>query len=410
MNRPESRLDTYPIPGEELSHGSTARVPPTACGQILEREAMWTRALYHLGGTLANVLDGLSLYWYSGHAMSKGTGTIVRAFDGSLSDVTGLLEVERATFNESPYGAEDVRAMLSTGPQQAWLAVAGDRVVGFVIAFPTHGLSGGRWEIDVLAVHPDHSGRGLGTRLIRTAAAHGVGVARQARAVVATDNPASARAFTRAGFRRSRPAYNLLIYRTQGVPPGPAVDRGMTVREAGCAAEEEKWLAAFPAPSGAPPIPGELRPLSTKGSTRKVEPSRVGPEQRAATYHAGQVDTCRTLLLAEQDSRPAGYAELVPVQTLLYSGEWIETLVAPARAARDALVDAIANRAESADLDEVGAMVPEDNWLLRQALLAGGFQSFGEFHWLVAVLPLPGWAAPRRAFLTSVDASDGEHV
>jgi ribosomal protein S18 acetylase RimI-like enzyme len=410
VNRPETRLDTYPIPGEELSHGSTARVLPTTNGQILEREAMWTGALYHLGGALANVLDGLSLYWYSGHGMSKGTGTIVRAFDGSLADVMGLLEVERATFNESPYGAEDVRAMLSTGPQRAWLAIARDKVVGFVIAFPTHGLSGGRWEIDVLAVHPHCSGRGLGTRLIRTAAAHGVGVARRARAVVATDNPASARAFTRAGFRQARGTYDLLIYRTQGLSPRPAAARGVTVREATCVAEEEEWLAAFPAPSAAPLVPGELRSHSTTGLSRRADPSRPGPEEQAAAHQVGHVSPGRTLLLAEQAGQPAGYAELVPVQTLLYCGEWIETLVAPAKAARDALVHAAANRAETADLDEVGAMVPEDNRLLQQALLSGGFRSFGEFHWLVAELPLPGWAAFPSPSLTSGDTSDGDHV
>jgi ribosomal protein S18 acetylase RimI-like enzyme len=342
--------------------------------------------------------------------MSKGTGTIVRAFDGSLADVMGLLEVERATFNESPYGAEGVRAMLSTGPQQAWLAIAGDKVVGFVIAFPTHGLSGVRWEIDVLAVHPDCSGRGLGTRLIRMAAAHGVGVAHRARAVVATDNPASARAFTRAGFRKSRGAYNLLIYRTQGLSPRPAVARGVTVRQATCVAEEEEWLAAFPAPSTAPLVPGELRPLSITGPNRSADPSRPGPEEQAAAYQAGQVSPGPTLLLAEQGGQPAGYAELVPVQTLLYCGEWIETLIAPARAARGALVDAAVKRAEAAVLDEVGAMVPDDNFLLQQALLAGGFRSFGDFHWLVAELPLPGWAASPCLSETSGDTSDGDHV
>jgi ribosomal protein S18 acetylase RimI-like enzyme len=342
--------------------------------------------------------------------MSRSVGTIVRAFDGSLADVVGLLEVERATFNESPYGAEEVRAMLSTGPQQAWLAIAGDRVVGFVIAFPTQGLSGCRWEIDVLAVHPDYSGRGLGTRLIRTAAAHGAVVARRARAAVATDNPASARAFTRAGFRRSLGAYNLLIYRTQGLSPRPVVDRGVTVREATCAAEEEEWLAALPAPSAAPPLPGGLRPLSTTGLNRGADPSRSGPEEQASTHQVGQLPVGRTLLLAQYGDQPAGYAELIPVQTLLYRGEWIESLVAPARPALAALVDAAADRAELADLDEVGAMVPEDSQLLQQALLSSGFRSFGEFHWLAADLPLPGWAAAPSPSLTSEETSDGDHV
>ncbi len=337
--------------------------------------------------------------------MSRRTGTIVRAFDGSLAGAMGLLDVERATFNECPYGAEDVRAMLSAGPQRAWLAIKGDKVVGFVIAFPTHGLSGPCWEIDLLAVLPECSGRGLGTRLIRTAAAHGVGAARRARAVVAADNPASARAFVRAGFRKARGVCELLIYRTQGLSPRPPVDRSVSVREAASVTEEEKWLAAFPASSAPPLEPGDLQLVSSPN----VGASRLAPEGRAAAHRLEHLPPGRSLLLAEQGGRPAGYAEMVPVQTLLYSGEWIETFVDSGRAVRNALVDAAVNRAETADLDEVGAMVPEGNWLLQQALLSGGFRSLGDFHWLVAGLPLPGWAGSLGPSLVHGDASDGDH-
>ena len=45
--------------------------------------------------------------------------------------------------------------MLTDGPQRAWLAIADDRVAGFVVAFATTGLHGPRWEIDLLAVLPD---------------------------------------------------------------------------------------------------------------------------------------------------------------------------------------------------------------------------------------------------------------
>jgi hypothetical protein len=58
----------------------------------------------------------------------------------------------------------------------------------------------------------------------------------------------------------------------------------------------------------------------------------------------------------------------------------------------------------------VGAMVPEDNWPLQQALLAGSFRSFGEFHWLVAELPLPGWAGSTRPPQSFGDTSNGDHV
>ena len=61
---------------------------------------------------------------------------IVRPFDHSLADAEGLLDVERATFNESPYTADEVRVMLARGAaQQAWLAVGEERIIGFVVAF-----------------------------------------------------------------------------------------------------------------------------------------------------------------------------------------------------------------------------------------------------------------------------------
>ena len=74
--------------------------------------------------------------------MKPTAATTIRAFDGSLADAEGLLAVERATFDESPYSAEQVRAMLTEGSQRAWLALAAGQIVGFVIAFPTYGLGG----------------------------------------------------------------------------------------------------------------------------------------------------------------------------------------------------------------------------------------------------------------------------
>jgi GNAT superfamily N-acetyltransferase len=342
--------------------------------------------------------------------MTKSARTLVRAFDGSLADAEGLLQVERATFNESPYGAKDVCDMLAGGFQQAWLAIVGDSVAGFVIAFPTHGLSGGWWDIDLLAVHPDWAGRGLAARLIRTAAAHCIGTARRARAAVATDNAASARAFTRTGFREARDVCNLLIYRTQGLSSRSWVAPGVTLREATRLADAEEWLVTFPIQGVDPLLPGGLQGSSSAGLGRGPAQARTGSEEQAVGHQAAQEYPNRTFLLAEQDGQPAGYAELIQVQTLLYRGEWIESFVASTRTIREALIEFAVNRAKTADLDEVGAMVPGHNWLLRQALLAGGFRSLGEFRWLTAELPLPGWAAFPLPSQPAGGGSDGGHV
>jgi ribosomal protein S18 acetylase RimI-like enzyme len=292
--------------------------------------------------------------------MVESDGTAIRPFDGSLADAEGLLAVEKATFDESSYSAKQVRDMLVDGPQRAWLAVGDGNIVGFAVAFATTGLRGACWEIDFLAVLPAWRGRRLATRLIRAAASEGATNARGARAVVATDNPASERAFARAGFRRAEQCM-LLIYRPQDQPVGPWSTPGVTVREAASIAEVTEWLPK----EG---IPGESS-------------ARQGSQEF-------------TLLLVEEDGRPAGYAELIEVQTILYRGVWIESMGASTQIARAALVHSVLSQTAPAGLDEVGAMVPEGDRPWQKALLDAGFRSLGDFNWFIADLPLPGLAAP----------------
>jgi len=311
----------------------------------------------------------------------ENSAVTIRPFDGSLADAEGLLAVERATFDESPYTAEAVQAMLLEGPQCAWLAVQGDKIAGFSIAFLVTGVRGSWWEMDLLAVHPDWRGHRLGRRLVEAATAYGAGVARQARAVVADDNGASTQAFLRAGFQGTPGMRNLLIYRPQDrATRCPKVSRpsprwGGRVREAATPGDVAGYLACLSAlgpDAVAPPDPGGAMGGMGKPGTRGV-----------------------TLLLAEQGGAGtgacpynlAGYAELIEVQTLLYRGVWIESLLASTRAAREVLVEHTLNRAREAGLDEVGALVHEHNWPLEQALLNAGFRSLGGFRWLVAQLP-----------------------
>jgi ribosomal protein S18 acetylase RimI-like enzyme len=306
---------------------------------------------------MANDLDGSAICWYKGRKTNDegrtAIGIVIRAFDGSLADAEGLLVVERATFDESPYSAEQVRALLTGGTQRAWLAMAGSTVTGFVAIFPTYGLRGPCWEIDLLAVHPDWAGRGLATRLIRAATACGEQVAGGARAVVAADNGASVRAFARAGFRPGPEVCHLLIYRTDGPEAHPWSALGVTFRET--------------------TDPAEVQPLGGRPGDLPVR---------------HDVLDC-TLLLAEQHGQPAGYAELIDVQTILYRGVWIESLVASTQVMREALVQQAVDRATAAGLDEIGAMVPKSDWPRQKAFLARGFRSLGNFCWLTAGLPLP---------------------
>jgi hypothetical protein len=94
-------------------------------------------------------------------------------------------------------------------------------------------------------------------------------------------------------------------------------------------------------------------------------------------------------VLAEQNGRPAGYAELIDVQTILYRGTWIESLVAPSQTAREALIYYALIRAEAANRSEVSALVPAQNRPLQHSLLSTGFRSQGTYSWFSATLPLP---------------------
>ncbi|MBN1661153.1 MAG: GNAT family N-acetyltransferase [Anaerolineae bacterium] len=289
--------------------------------------------------------------------------TAVRPFAGSLADAEGILAVERATFDESPYTPHAVATLLTGGERAAWVAVAGDTIVGFVIAFPTYGLAGPRWEVDLLAVRPGWRGQGLATRLIGAACAHGTRIAPVARAVVATDNRASLRAFQRAGFQPAAHPSELFILRLTDVPSRPVLTVGVSVRDADGVHELAPWLQEH-APSGVPVQPHP-------GTALLVAEHQVA---------------------ASSASEPAGYAELLWVRTLLYAGVWIESLAAAGAAPRAALVREAVGRALARGLDEVGAMVPAGDAEWHATMRAAGFQSLGEFVWLVARLPLPGRA------------------
>lgn len=298
---------------------------------------------------------------------------VIRAFDGSLDDAKGLLGVEKATFNESPYTAQQVQAMLGGGAQRAWLAFDGDQVVGFVIAFLTYGASGPWWEIDLLAVHPDWTGRGLATRLIATAAAHGAGATGKARAVVSTENSRSGRAFARAGFQRAERC-ELLIFRPQDGTPRPWHALGVTIREARGREAVERCMQEGAGTAGSP---GSLREYSG-----------------------------RIVLVAESRSEVAGCAELSEVQTLLYRGLWIESLIASRQAVRIALAHGALDYAAAAGLDEIGMMAPVRDYSLRVALKESGFRSLGQFHWFEAELPVHALALPEEG----CERSRGDHA
>lgn len=81
-------------------------------------------------------------------------------------------------------------------------AVLHDQVIGFVDGFITLAATGKRrWEVDLLAVHPDYRGRGTARMLVEatTQAGQEMGAA-DARALIQIENLPSQRTFSRCGY------------------------------------------------------------------------------------------------------------------------------------------------------------------------------------------------------------------
>jgi ribosomal protein S18 acetylase RimI-like enzyme len=300
--------------------------------------------------------------------LRRGEQLEIRPFAGTLRDAQGLVEVDAETFQQCHYTPAQLIELLSEPDQ--WAAVAVDRTVvaGFVSAFATNSLAGRCWEVDELAVRSAYRGRGLGTCLAGLATRQGAkaGLPR-ARALVATANVASRRAFERTGFRVGK-RVDLLLYEIGGRVPRPQVAGAPAVREAG---------------------PGDAAAIAGLGGYALDEVARLIAEP-------GHV-----YLLAEEDEVLLGYAELIEVHTLQYRGFWLESMrtrageggaPAPeadagwsgaARTAKALAGAALEVAKRRPDLELVGHLASPADRDGYAAYISEGFRPMGAYHALV---------------------------
>jgi RimJ/RimL family protein N-acetyltransferase len=343
---------------------------------------------------------------------------LIRSFDGSLRDAEGLLAVDRGTFAESPYHADQVIHLLNRGEQRAWLAIVGEEVTGFVTAFPTHTLHGRNWEVDLVAVQPAFQGQGIATELIKAAVegagGHGLDMAR---AAVATDNQASQRAFTKAGFTPDETVCHLLLYEIRGFAPRPLDSGPVTVRDLAFSSEEAgavlrlgRGLTLKPKRSQIPsrgsshacPEPFDFAQDKLRrraASSRAWEPALLQDRDllRPDDVLALASRQANEILVAVRGEEIVGFAELLYVETLLYRGIWLESLSAQGtdREIQAALISEAVERAKRKRLDEIGCLVPTckrgmaegaerarnvQNHVLREALVGQGFGVVNEYY------------------------------
>jgi ribosomal protein S18 acetylase RimI-like enzyme len=300
--------------------------------------------------------------------LRRGGELEIRPFAGTVRDAQGLVEVDGETFQQCHYTPDQLVERLSDPGQWAAVAVEQDTVVGFVSAFATNSLAGRRWEVDELAVRPAYQGRGLGTRLVALVVEQGAkaGLTR-ARALVATGNLASRRAFEKNGFRAGK-RVDLLLYEIGGRVPRPQVAGAPAVREAG---------------------PGDAAAVAGLGSDAPARVARLIAEP-------GHV-----YLLAKEGETLLGCAELIEVHTLQYKGFWLESMRAggsggragvpeadadwpgPTRTAKALANGALEVAKRRADLDLVGHLASPADRDAYAACVSEGFRLMGAYDVLV---------------------------
>jgi len=264
-----------------------------------------------------------------------GNPLTVRPLRLELADVTALMAVERDSLQDSHYTPEQALALLRRSGRWAHLACDGDDVVGFCFSFATRDAQGPRLEIDMLGVVPSHRRRGLATRLVVAALEDGRdrGMPR-ARGVVARDNVGSRRAFQAAGMVVGAQA-ELLVYDLLGAEPQSHLPTGWT-----CVAE-----------------PTEPDPATLKA------------------------------ILRDDGGTVRAQSRWLRVQTLSYSGFWIEDLWASDPQSSALLSRAVVECAKREGFDETGILWPQGRDASdRLAWLRQGYERIGAYD-LLEVAP-----------------------
>jgi len=117
-------------------------------------------------------------------------------------DLESILHVKQATWPEEAANPVYVAEVLREPGHVTVVAAVEGRVAGFADGFLTLSSDGvRRWEVDLLAVHPDYRNRGLASRLVAENTRAGLEMgAEMARALIRLDNTGSQRTFSHCGY------------------------------------------------------------------------------------------------------------------------------------------------------------------------------------------------------------------
>jgi ribosomal protein S18 acetylase RimI-like enzyme len=121
----------------------------------------------------------------------------------AVEDVDAIASVKRAVWRDEAADGAHIAGILARADHATHVAESHGVIVGFVDGFVTHSVQGvPRWEVDLLAVHPEHQRQGIAARLVAASAGAGRSQgAAIARGLVHVENVASQRAFARCGYQ-----------------------------------------------------------------------------------------------------------------------------------------------------------------------------------------------------------------
>jgi ribosomal protein S18 acetylase RimI-like enzyme len=131
----------------------------------------------------------------------------------SVDDAQSIAEIKKRTWPTEESNPRLISSVLDQPNHVTLVAVSDTTVIGFVNGFLTSVANGTRrWEVDLLAVHPDHRGRGIATQLVAASTKAGqlMGAA-VARGLVGLENIASERTFGRCVYTTDGEVHKLYI-------------------------------------------------------------------------------------------------------------------------------------------------------------------------------------------------------
>lgn len=122
---------------------------------------------------------------------------------GSIADAKDIAAVKDAVWPHNSIDVDHIAAIMAEPDRITYVADIQGQIVAFVDAFLTLSAAGVlRWEVDLLAVHPDFHRRGLAYQLIDLITSSGQDMgAVLARALVHVDNQASQATFAKCGYQ-----------------------------------------------------------------------------------------------------------------------------------------------------------------------------------------------------------------